>query len=99
MNQFSVFGMSCSACSSRVEKAVLSVKGVSACSVSLLTNSMTVEGDFCVKDVVNAVEKAGYKAVIDQNIENDSGYEARLNQIENNEAPQLLKRLIWSAGF
>ena len=99
MNQFSVFGMSCSACSSRVEKAVLSVKGVSACSVSLLTNSMTVEGDFCVKDVVNAVEKAGYKAVIDQNSENDSGYEARLNQIENNEAPQLLKRLIWSAGF
>lgn len=60
--QFDVTGMTCAACSSRVEKAVSGVDGVSSCSVNLLTNSMSVEGDFSTASVIRAVEKAGYKA-------------------------------------
>lgn len=62
MKQYSVTGMSCAACSARVEKAVSKVTGVTSCSVSLLTNSMGVEGDFSDKDIIEAVEKAGYDA-------------------------------------
>lgn len=62
MKQFDVSGMTCAACSARVEKAVNKVPGVSSCSVSLLTNSMSVDGDFSDTDIINAVEKAGYKA-------------------------------------
>ncbi len=62
MKQFDVTGMTCAACSSRVEKEVSKVPGVSSCSVSLLTNSMSVEGDVKTEDIISAVEKAGYGA-------------------------------------
>ena len=62
MRQFDVSGMSCSACSTRVEKAVSKLDGVSECSVSLLMNSMSVEGDVSDEIIIEAVEKAGYLA-------------------------------------
>ena len=62
MEQYDVTGMSCAACSARVEKAVSSVPGVTSCSVSLLTNSMGVDGDVGDADVIKAVEEAGYGA-------------------------------------
>lgn len=62
MKQYSVTGMSCAACSARVEKAVNHVPGVTSCSVSLLTNSMGVEGDADPEAVIAAVEQAGYGA-------------------------------------
>ena len=60
MEQYNVTGMSCAACSSRVEKAVSRVPGVTSCSVSLLTNSMGVEGTASSHDIITAVEQAGY---------------------------------------
>ena len=60
MEQYIVTGMSCAACSSRVEKAVSKVAGVQSCAVSLLTNSMSVEGTASEKDIIKAVEYAGY---------------------------------------
>jgi len=62
MEQYTVTGMSCAACSARVEKAVSKVPGVTSCSVSLLTNSMGVEGTALAEEVVKAVEEAGYGA-------------------------------------
>ena len=62
MEQYSVTGMSCAACSARVEKAVSKVPGVTACSVSLLTNSMGVEGTASPQEIIQAVERAGYGA-------------------------------------
>ena len=62
MEQYNVTGMSCAACSSRVEKAVSKVPGVTSCSVSLLTNSMGVEGTASSHDIITAVEQAGYGA-------------------------------------
>ena len=62
MKQYTVTGMSCAACSARVEKAVGSVPGVTACSVSLLTNSMGVEGDVSPEAIIKAVTDAGYGA-------------------------------------
>ncbi|MBQ5816066.1 MAG: heavy-metal-associated domain-containing protein, partial [Oscillospiraceae bacterium] len=62
MKEFNVSGMSCAACSARVEKAVSSLEGVDACSVNLLTNSMTVEGSAPVENIIAAVENAGYGA-------------------------------------
>ena len=62
MKQYSVTGMSCAACSARVEKAVSKVSGVTSCSVSLLTNSMGVEGTAGDREIIEAVEKAGYGA-------------------------------------
>ena len=62
MEQYNVTGMSCAACSSRVEKAVSRVPGVTSCSVSLLTNSMGVEGNASSHDIIQAVEQAGYGA-------------------------------------
>ena len=64
MRQFNVTGMSCAACSSRVEKAVLKVDGVFACTVNLLTNSMNVDGDADTEEIIKAVECAGYGASI-----------------------------------
>ena len=64
MQQYNVTGMSCAACSSRVEKAVKKVPGVTACSVSLLTNSMGVEGMADEAEVIQAVENAGYGAAV-----------------------------------
>ena len=62
MEQYNVTGMSCAACQARVEKAVSAVPGVTACAVSLLTNSMGVEGDASPEAIVRAVENAGYGA-------------------------------------
>ena len=62
MEQYNVTGMSCAACSTRVEKAVLKVDGVTSCSVSLLTNSMGVDGTATPEQIIEAVEKAGYGA-------------------------------------
>ena len=62
MEQYNVTGMSCAACSARVEKAVSKVPGVTACSVSLLTNSMGVEGTASPQEIIHAVESAGYGA-------------------------------------
>ena len=64
MEQYSVTGMSCAACSARVEKAVSNVPGVTSCSVSLLTNSMGVEGTASAQDVIAAVQNAGYGASV-----------------------------------
>ena len=64
MEQYNVTGMSCAACSARVEKAVSKVEGVSSCSVSLLTNSMGVEGTASPEAVIRAVEDAGYGATL-----------------------------------
>ena len=65
MKQFHVTGMSCAACSARVEKAVNALEGVSSCSVSLLTNSMGVEGSASDEDIIKAVEAAGYGASVE----------------------------------
>ena len=62
MEQYNVTGMSCAACSARVEKAVSKVDGVTSCSVSLLTNSMGVEGSAPAAEIIRAVEEAGYGA-------------------------------------
>ena len=64
MEQYTVTGMSCAACSTRVEKAVSKVEGVTSCSVSLLTNSMGVEGTASPKQIIAAVEEAGYGASV-----------------------------------
>ena len=64
MEQYNVTGMSCAACSARVEKAVQKLDGVTSCSVSLLTNSMGVEGDVSPSEVIKAVEEAGYGASV-----------------------------------
>ncbi len=96
MKQYSVTGMTCAACSARVEKAVSSVPGVSSCSVSLLTNSMGVEGAADPAQVVAAVEAAGYGAA-------EKGAAAQPQQknesLEDKETPRLKKRLLWSLGF
>ena len=64
MQQYNVTGMSCAACSARVEKAVNGIEGVTSCSVSLLTNSMGVEGTASAEEIIKAVEAAGYGAEV-----------------------------------
>lgn len=97
MTQFSVTGMSCAACSARVEKAVNNVDGVTSCSVSLLTNSMGVEGTASAKDIILAVEKAGYGAQLKDGSKKrkSNGYD----EFEDKETPKLVKRLVSSAVF
>ena len=73
MKQYNVVGMTCAACSARVEKAVLKVPGVRSCSVSLLTNSMGVEGSAGEAAVIEAVEKAGYGASVKNGKLSDGG--------------------------
>ena len=107
MEQYHVTGMSCAACSSRVEKAVSKVPGVKSCSVSLLTNSMGVEGTASPEAVIAAVEAAGYGASCkgrgagtssgSGNGASGDGTEADL--LEDTETPVLKKRLIWSIIF
>lgn len=92
-----VTGMSCAACSAHVEKAVKSVQGVSSCSVSLLTNSMTVEGTADAKAVVQAVENAGYGARLQGQATPTPSQEASV--LEDHETPLLKRRLCWSIGF
>ena len=99
MEQYNVTGMSCAACSTRVEKAVSKVPGVTSCSVSLLTNSMGVEGTASPHDIINAVEQAGYGASLTgANKEQVSISEAE-EALEDHETPILKRRLIASVGF
>ena len=99
MKQYNVTGMSCAACSARVEKAVSKVPGVDSCSVSLLTNSLGVEGSASPQAVIAAVEAAGYGAS-EKDAEKavPSPAEAE-RQLEDHETPRLRKRLWWSLGF
>ena len=103
-----ITGMSCAACSARVEKAVSAVPGVSSCSVSLLTNSMGVEGDAPAADVIAAVEAAGYGASLKgkalSSSENSGGAGANFRKadedaLSDRETPVLKKRLMASLGF
>ena len=107
MEQYHVTGMSCAACSSRVEKAVSKVPGVESCSVSLLTNSMRVEGTASPEAVIAAVEAAGYGAsckgrgtgTSGDSGNGASGGGAEADLLEDTETPVLKKRLIWSIIF
>ena len=102
MKQYNVTGMSCAACSARVEKAVNAVPGVTTCAVSLLTNSMGVEGDASPAEIIRAVEEAGYgcsekgtgtaKKKIGQ-------VKAEEEALEDKETPALKRRLFLSLGF
>ncbi len=96
MKKFNVTGMSCAACSSRVEKAVSKVEGVQSCSVSLLTNSMGVEGSACDESIIAAVEKAGYGASVAGAEKKQS---AETDQLKDKDTPVLMHRLIASVGF
>ena len=96
MEQYNVTGMSCAACSARVEKAVSGVKGVTSCSVSLLTNSMGVEGAASPEAVIKAVEKAGYGASLKGAAQTKS---SGADALEDHETPVLRRRLIASLGF
>ena len=97
MKQYNVTGMSCAACSARVEKAVGKVPGVTACSVSLLTNSMGVEGTAEPSAIIAAVEAAGYGA--SEKGAAQSSPSADEQQLEDHETPRIRRRLIWSVGF
>lgn len=97
MKKFNVGGMSCAACVSRVEKAVSKVEGVTECSVSLLTNSMTVEGDASESDIISAVTAAGYSAHVSGR--EISGEKSADDPLKDTETPKLKKRLIASLGF
>ena len=99
MKQYNVIGMSCAACSSRVEKAVSGVNGVTSCSVSLLTNTMGVEGSASAEEIIAAVRNAGYDAKLkikDNNKTNVSSYE---DELADKETPVLKNRLIASLVF
>ncbi|MEE0885947.1 MAG: heavy metal translocating P-type ATPase [Treponema sp.] len=110
MERYSVSGMSCAACVARVEKAVSKVPGVTSCAVSLLTNSMGVEGTASAEEIVAAVKNAGYDA---EKIEKKSGksksaeksstsssrVNVEKNLLRDKETPVLKKRLAWSAGL
>lgn len=97
MKQYNVTGMSCASCVARVEKAVNKVEGVTSCSVNLLTNSMSVDGDVNSSDVISAVEKAGYGA----SLKGNSSKENKTNDepLKDTETPKLKKRLFSSLIF
>ena len=111
MKQYTVTGMSCAACSARVEKAVSKVPGVTSCSVSLLTNSMGVEGDVPEQAVISAVEAAGYGAAPKgqgtgagssadaASAGTQNMYSSQEEALADHETPVLKKRLWWSVGF
>ena len=100
MEQYTVNGMSCAACTARVEKAVSGVKGVTSCSVSLLTNSMSIEGTADSKKIIEAVRNAGYTASLkkDNSKQNSQSYSDE-DALKDRETPLLKKRLIASLGF
>ena len=107
MKQYTVTGMSCAACSSRVEKAVSKVEGVTSCSVSLLTNSMGVDGSASDRAVIEAVEAAGYGAAVKGRGNDQKGaaagslesMESAKDALIDRETPKLRKRLIASVIF
>lgn len=100
MEQYTVTGMSCAACSARVEKAVSQVPGVTSCSVSLLTNSMGVEGTASPQDIIKAVTDAGYGASVkgaDTSTSRSAAADA--DALADHDTPVLKRRLIASIGF
>lgn len=103
MKQYTVTGMSCAACSARVEKAVSKVPGVTSCSVSLLTNSMGVEGNATDQEIIKAVVDAGYGASAKDGESEKKGpansAAASEEALADHETPILKKRLLYSAGF
>ena len=102
MQQFIVTGMSCAACSARVEKAVSKVEGVTSCSVSLLTNSMGVEGTADDQAIIQAVEAAGYGASVKGEAAEHSGASsmaAEEEMLKDHDTPVLKRRLLASLGF
>ncbi|MBO6231380.1 MAG: heavy metal translocating P-type ATPase [Ruminiclostridium sp.] len=96
MEQYNVTGMSCAACSARVEKAVSAVDGVTSCSVNLLTNSMGVEGSASAADIIKAVENAGYGASLKGA---ETAKKADKDELTDTETPKLKRRLISSLIF
>ena len=112
MKQYNITGMSCAACSARVEKAVNAVPGVTSCSVSLLTNSMGVEGDAAESEIIKAVVDAGYGVTVKAGnavgtnggnqlgaSANHMDYSVAREALEDHETPKLKKRLFTSLGF
>ena len=97
MTQYSITGMSCAACSARIEKAVNNVNGVTSCSVSLLTNSMGVEGTAPSADIIAAVEAAGYGASLKGT--EKTAKSASDDELKDTETPKLWRRLWASVGF
>ncbi|MBQ4214543.1 MAG: heavy metal translocating P-type ATPase, partial [Ruminococcus sp.] len=95
MEQYDVKGMSCAACSARVEKAVSKVSGVSSCTVSLLTNSMSVDGTAAEQDIIAAVRNAGY----DASVKGAKKAAKESDDIRDTETPRILRRLISSLVF
>ena len=99
MEQYLVTGMSCAACQARVEKAVSNVPGVTSCSVSLLTNSMGVEGSARPDEIIKAVENAGYGASKKGAAVKENSLSAEEEALKDRESPVLRKRLIFAVGF
>ena len=99
MKQYNVTGMSCAACSARVEKAVRGVPGVTECAVSLLTNSMGVSGDAAPQAVIAAVQAAGYGASLKEAGAAKKGGAPEDAQLADQETPRLKRRLVWSLVF
>ena len=102
MEQYTITGMSCAACQTRVEKAVSKVPGVISCSVSLLTNSMGVEGTASSSEIIEAVQAAGYGASVKGVEKADGSGNSTLydeSALEDHETPVLKKRLVSSIGF
>ncbi len=101
MEQYMVTGMSCAACSSRVEKAVSKVPGVTTCSVSLLTNSMGVEGTASAREIITAVQNAGYGASLKSEASDQGAAAASMEEelLEDHDTPVLKRRLLASVGF
>ena len=99
MRKFQVTGMSCAACSTRVEKAVGGLDGVSSCAVSLLTNSMSVEGNATDTEIIKAVEQAGYGASAEDSKEMVNSHSHQEDALTDKETPVLKRRLYSSIGF
>ena len=106
MQQYSVTGMSCAACASRVEKAVSKIQGVQSCSVSLLTNSLAIEGTASSQNIIEAVKGAGYgaseKGAKNSSHANSSSAASIFEQedsLADTETPRLKKRLFSSLAF
>ncbi|MBQ8767654.1 MAG: heavy metal translocating P-type ATPase [Clostridia bacterium] len=97
MTQYNVTGMSCAACVARVEKAVNAVEDVTSCSVSLLTNSMGVEGSAAPQKIISAVTEAGYGATLKDS--KNTPAKANDDELKDTETPKLKKRLVASLGF
>ena len=99
MQQYTITGMTCAACQARVEKAVSSLDGVESCAVSLLTNSMGVEGTATAAEIVATVEKAGYGASPKGAGASPSLDKSAADPLADTETPALLRRLIWSVSL